>query len=60
MAILLVYFIATIHALRNELEQKEFSDTQAREIMMQRARDERQEDMMNFFTTNKISCSCEE
>lgn len=58
MAILLVYFISTIHSLRNELAQKELLDTQARESMMVRAREERMLDMEYFFETHEVSCTC--
>lgn len=58
--ILLVYFISTISALRKQIELLQTQQVERTEMIMKRAREERQIDMMEFFTTNKISCSCEE
>lgn len=58
--ILLVYFIATISALKIQIELLQKQQAERTEMIMKRAREERQIDMMEFFTTNKISCSCED
>lgn len=58
--ILIVYGLATINALRGQVELLQLQQIERSEANMKRAREERQIDMMEFFTTNKISCSCEE
>lgn len=57
--ILIVYGLATINALKAQIQAMQIQNERT-EAIMKRAREERQIDMMEFFTTNKISCSCEE
>lgn len=58
--ILIVYGLATINALKAQIQAMKIQQNERTEAIMKRAREERQIDMMEFFTTNKISCSCEE
>lgn len=58
--ILIVYWLTTINALKAQIEAMQLQQAERTETILKRAREERQIDMMEFFTTNKISCSCEE
>jgi len=58
--ILIVYGLATNNSLKGQLETMRLQQIERTEEILKRAREERQIDMMSFFTTNKISCSCEE